>query len=510
MAWIIGESFDPYGTVADIPLSGLWDSAISGGLASLPAGRITGKALSFNTTTYPTLTKSSGSNDAGHHLVFGYHVTAPYPSGAGRGLQFSFLDGTSHQCSVLLDAFNGNISFYSGGVTGTLIGTYTGVNTTNGAWWGIEIEAIIHNTAGSFKLRLNGNTTEDYTLTNVNTRAGSTNNYANKLQIGIANALTGSGSFHLDDFLWFSTSGAAPNTWVGDIRCETKSPVALTTGNLSGSPVAPITQTPTGTLSTTNWSAPRLLTSNLITLTTGGTLSSLNVVCGTSAYTGKYKLAVYDGTSGTPGALLAQTAEQTNMAANTTITVPLISPLAATIGQKIFTAVIFDSTITTIGVTTSGSSNGYTTTGASVYTSGFPSNLGNPTLGNTAPVNVGAVFSVVDNASYISQAQEDADTTFAYSSTVGQNDLYSIQSLSSTPASILAVQTRLMSRKSDTGTRQARIQVKSGTTLSNGGTITLGTSYAYANKLDLLDPNTGAAWAASAVNSLQVGAYVVA
>lgn len=509
MAWIIGESFDPYNSVADVVASGLWDAVASAGMSSLPAGRIGGKSLTLNTVAYPTLTKSSGSNDAGHHIVLAYQLTTAYPTaGSARGVVIGLLDGTSHQCSILLDANNGNISFYSGN-QGTLLGTYA-AGTASGAWFGIEIEAVIHNTAGSFKLRLNGNTTEDYTLTNVNTRAGTTNNYANKLQIGIPAGTTGASGYHIDDILWFTTSGAAPNTWVGDIRCETKIPVSTVAGsNLSGSPAPPMTVAPPGTTTTTNWSAPRLLTSDLITLTAGGTLSSVSIICGNTAYTGKYKLAVYDGTAGTPGALLAQTAEQTNIAASTTVSVALISPLSVTVGQKIFTAVILDTAISVMGVIVSGT-NGYTVQNSTAYSAGFPSNLGNPALGNTVPGNLGAVFSVVDNSTYVSQITEDADLSFAYSATAGQNDLYNISALSSTPASIIGVQTRLLSRKSDTATRQARIQVKSGTTTSNGSNFTMGTSYTYTNKLDVVDPATSAAWAASAVNNLQVGAYVVA
>lgn len=509
MAWIIGESFDPYNGVSDISAGGLWDVVNAAGLSSLPAGRVTGKSLSFNTVAYPTLTKSSVSNDSGHHIVCAYKIVTPYPSGAGRGLQFTLLDGTNSQCTFMLDAFNGNVLFYSGGSSGSLIGTFSSANLANGAWWGIEVEAVIHNTLGSMKLRLNGNTTEDFTLTNVNTRAGSTNAYANKLQIGISAGLTGAGAVILDDLLWFSTSGAAPNTWVGDIRCETKYPLTLATGNLSGSPVAPITQTPPGNVTTTSWTGPRIITSDLITLTTGGTISSVSVINGTGAYTGKFKVGVYDGTSGTPGALLAQSAEQTNIATNTTVTIALISPITGTIGQKIFTAMILDSAISNLSVVIA-STSGYSVQNSTAYSAGFPSNLGNPTLGNTSPANLPVVFSVVDNATYVSQIAEDADATFTYSATAGQNDFYNIQSLSSTPASIIGVQTRLMSRKSDTGARQARVQIKSGATTSNGSTITMGTSYTYTNKVDVLDPNTGAAWAASAVNNLQVGAYVVA
>lgn len=506
MAWIAGDGFDLYNAAVDIATSGVWDSASV--ITNAPvAGRIgNSKAYSvFTSGQFPQLIKSSGSNDQTHHVVFAFSQSAVGASGT-RGFQITFYDGTLAQCSFMIEGNTGNLLFYSGNLT-TLLGTFAGAVPLNGNWTAIEIEVTIHNTAGAFHVRLNGNTVDDFALTGVNTRAGSTNAYANKLQMGTNGSLTNLMTMKIDDFLWFSTSGAAPNTWVGDIRCDTRLPAALAAGTLSPAS-STYSMTPAAASSTTtNWPAARILTTTPITSTGAGVVTSLSVTWGSSAFTGKWKLAIYDGTGGTPGALLGQTAEQTNATASTSPVVPLLAPVNVSINSKYFVAILYDNAITSIGIMAGASYPGLSQ--GATYASGFPANLGNPSLNQaTASLWATMILTTVDNATFVSQS--DADTTYVYSATIGANDLYTLQPPSSNPVSVLAVQTRLLSRKSDTGTRQARVQVKSGGTVSNGSNFVMGTSYAYTNKLDAVDPATGAAWTVSAVNSLQIGAYVVA
>jgi len=115
----------------------------------------------------------------------------------------------------------------------------------------------------------------------------------------------------------------------------------------------------------------------------------------------------------------------------------------------------------------------------------------------------------VVNFGMVSEAQENGDTTYIYDSNPGDNDLYLLPSLATTPSTILAVQTRGYMRKSDTGTRTGALQIKSGTTTAQSGTLTLSTTYQGVNRVDVVDPNTGSAWQPAAVNAVQVGPVVV-
>jgi hypothetical protein len=68
----------------------------------------------------------------------------------------------------------------------------------------------------------------------------------------------------------------------------------------------------------------------------------------------------------------------------------------------------------------------------------------------------------------------------------------------------------MFAKKSDSGSRQGQVRVKSSSTEVGGTDTVLSTTYAWLNRVDTTDPNTSAAWTASAVNALQVGPKVTA
>lgn len=504
MAWIIADSFDFYGSVSTTFTADAathWDttSASLAALATASTRFTAGQGCVISSGAGAgQLVKASGSNDAGHHLVFAYHANAAAAN--VNGFTLTFMDGATAQCSVVFNPSTGSIILASGLGSGTVLATYA-AGLSNSIWYGIEIEVVINNTTGSFKVRLNGNTSDDFSATGLNTRGGTANNYANKISIGCtANPLT---TPRIDDFLWFSTSGAAPNTWVGDIRAQQLMPATDGTVGLTSS-LGTLTQNTGSPQSGNSVSANFVSCSPQQALTYGGSLTGINVTFN-ATFTGHYRLGVYDGTSGTPGSLLGQTAEQTNAAVGT-LTVALTSPITVASGAKIFTAILTDASASVSNQNGVGSVYRLGQT----YASGLPSSMSSSSL--VSNINIyGSVVVVTSNSVNVQQATEDGDTSFVYGSTASVGDLYNLGSLGVTPSSIVAVQTRMCARKSDTGTRQARAQIKSGATTSNGSTLTLGTNYSYAGaKVDTVDPNTSSAWTAAAVNSLQIGVAVVA
>ena len=68
----------------------------------------------------------------------------------------------------------------------------------------------------------------------------------------------------------------------------------------------------------------------------------------------------------------------------------------------------------------------------------------------------------------------------------------------------------MYAKKSDAGTRNAQLRVKSGATEVGGTDTAINTVYTWLNRVDTVDPNTGAAWTASAINALQIGPKVTA
>jgi hypothetical protein len=362
MTWNFADSFDFYNTGTDMALSvggAGWDTAASLGLVSTPTRFAVGQSLEFFFGGQAT--KAVTNNDQTHHLVFAWD---PCIGNTGKHFAaFTLFDTTFAQCTVSLTA-DGTITLYSGAgaaaagggsgaaPAGTLLATYSASLPAN-TWTGLEIEIVISNTTGGMTVRKNGNTSNDFTVTGLNTRNGSANSYANKLQISDqGGSYQNSLRSHLDDFMWFTTAGSAPNTWVGDIRAYQRMPSA-------------------------------------------------------------------DGTVA----------------------------------------------LTRLSGTT--------------------------------------------NVSMVNQAIEDADTTYVSGATAATGDLYTVTATPAGVTGIVAVVTKMMAKKSDSGAKTASVQMKSGATTSLGTAQALSTGYLYASRVNTVDPNTSAAWTLANVNAAQVGPYVV-
>jgi hypothetical protein len=110
--------------------------------------------------------------------------------------------------------------------------------------------------------------------------------------------------------------------------------------------------------------------------------------------------------------------------------------------------------------------------------------------------------------SRVNETVSDGDTTYVSSSTVGHRDLYELGNLSGVPAAIHAVAPVMIARKDDATTRAVALVTDSGGTVTVGGNKAMTASYArYADILEL-NPDTGSAWDAAAVNALLVGVEV--
>ena len=217
MAFSFGDSFDLYANGAELA-NGYWDSFTAPAVSLINPGRFTGQCISGTVTS--TLIKNSGANDAVHHLVCAFRQTTAF-SGTSAVVGLQLFDGTTAQCSVVFRS-DGAILLTSGGVAGTTLATYTGAVTATNTWYGFEFEVVINNTTGAFRVRKNGNTSNDFDSgATLNTRGGTANNYANRLQV-----TWNSNSFsqHVDDLFW--RSDASSVAWLGDIRCYTRMPAS--------------------------------------------------------------------------------------------------------------------------------------------------------------------------------------------------------------------------------------------------------------------------------------------
>jgi len=218
MAFLFTDGFDCYAAMADLAL-GYWEAGTNNG--TIVTGRFTGsRGIRGNSTSAinSEFTKTSSQNDAVHH----FHVAFLQNNALGAATVnrwITLFDGSTAQCTIAFRG-DGSIILASGASTGTVLATYSSAFTAT-VWNSFEIEVVINNTTGSFKVRKNGNTSDDSATTGLNTRGGTANNYANK--IGIGCSATGF-SMDIDDFVW--QSSAAAGTWIGEVRCRTRRPAA--------------------------------------------------------------------------------------------------------------------------------------------------------------------------------------------------------------------------------------------------------------------------------------------
>jgi len=492
MAWSFGDSFDLYAAVADMT-AGYWDSGtLNALLQAVGSGRFPGsKAIINGTGGGLSLVKLSNVNDAVHHIVCAYQQTAAL-SGTSVGFNFQLQDGATTQCSIVFRS-DGAILLTSGGPTGTTLATYAGAVTAQSTWYGFEFEVVISNTAGSFTVRKNGNTSNDFTLGSLNTRT-TANNYANRLAISGQTVVT---SQFLDDVLW--RSDASSVAWMGDVRCYVRLPVSTASAQFTASPSpSPIT------LGTTTTASDPTGTSRytLFTPTVNGSVGTIIVNVNT-AFTGNMKCSIFADSANSPGTVLGSATSIVNPAAgNNTFTFG--APVAVTKGAPYWFGVSHD--VTAVLSTTSPTTARTSTTVA--YAS-FPT--ASPTTASvqaqvTSTVNV----TPSSNADYVSEAQQDGATTYVFDSNPGDVDFYGIAPIASTPVSVIATTVRGFLAKSDAGARTAAVQLKSGATTVASPTLSLSTTFGWAWRTDTVDPNTGAAWAPAAVNNAQVGPKVIA
>jgi hypothetical protein len=492
MAYIFGDGFDLYATMAD-PLAGYWDSGLGvGGANSLVAGRFAGgQAISMQSGPTTCLVKSSGANDAIHHIVVAFRQTVAL-SGTTLGVYFQLSDGATNQCCIVFRS-DGAVLLTSATPAGTALATYTGAVTAANTWTAFEFEVVINNTTGAFRARKNGNTSNDFDSGAVlNTRPGA-NSYANKLTVAM-NATVNAQQF--DDVLW--RSDASSVAWVGDVRAYVRMPASDASAQFTRNPA---TQTPFAQ-STTSAISNTVARFTPFTASYDGAIGTLTVSLN-AGYTGNMKCSIFAVSGANPGAVLGSATPISNPATgNNTLTFPTPVPVAR--GAAYHVGVMAD---TSSGTWNTGNLNSGTQQTGTTYAA-FPTASPSVTLANAIVCTITVTIS--NNAALVNETIEDGAASYVYDSNPGDADFYNIAAISGTPVNVVAVTTRGFVQKSDAGTRNGAVQLKSGgTTVASPSTV-LSTSFGWLWRTDQTDPATGAAWTPLAVNSVTIGPTVTA
>jgi len=423
-----------------------------------------------------------------------------------------FRDGSTNQVSICFDEV-GAILIRSGGTTGTTIGSAAAGTVSANTWNSYQFRIVIHNTTGSVEIRQNGGTTPLISITNVNTRAGSTNEYVNGYAIVANTAATntnGAAEIVVDDIFINSTTGTAPIGWPGDVRIYTQAPVAagLTTDFTPEPASAEFGRTANSTSSTIAVTNTILSYPLPTRVPYSGTISNVTFILN-SAFTGTMRVGIYDNTglSGGPGALLGQTADLVNPSG--TQSVAITTPFAVAKDQELYIAYH--------GTAQPSLRTGTSITGFTRYTESqtFASGLTNPANASeqtsTYPVPY-TLLTIIDPLNYSAASiPMDGDASYVVSNTPGHTDLYTMGSLPVVPLTIYAVEPFAVVRKGDAGARTSAVRHRSSSTEQSLATnADLGQTFTFTGQILDTDPATTTAWTASGVNNQQVGVKIEA
>lgn len=113
-----------------------------------------------------------------------------------------------------------------------------------------------------------------------------------------------------------------------------------------------------------------------------------------------------------------------------------------------------------------------------------------------------------NNYSRVNETDMDGDTSYVSASANGTSDLYTFGLLPTTPSTIFDVAPVMAVRGTDANPRGVEMQISSSSTLDRGSAGGTSNAYGFSSRSLLVDPNTGLAWTASAVNSVLAGPYL--
>jgi hypothetical protein len=495
MAAVFIEGFDKYGApsgtnsaVQAALLANEWTSIANGMVVSIVAAlSSSGYALHLNGAQSYALVKNLPSNYS--RLIGGVRFASDLTvNGAG----FAFLDGTNFQCSVFVNQTTGTISFRSGSST-TLATTSVSVsaNSIHYLEWDITFGS-----SANYQVWLDGVSVLSGTG---NTRAGSSNNYANAFDIDNSSNLT------IDDLYLFDSTTATNNAVLNtNPRIETQFPNADSSVQFSFG--AAVLGQPYSAAPNTAAPGANELILRPFNAGPGGVLGSISCIPQTTSGTANFKSVVYADSSGPTGSPLATGNQVTGTLAGTTLTSAFASPPTLSASTVYWLGFITDTNIAFS--LTDLNDLGYSK--SNTYSSGAP----------TSPSMTGAQASWLIYGNYTSGTGVNyyevdidpppGDLSYVADGNVGDQDLYDFPNLTTTPTAVYAVAVKGLIRVTPSGARAIDLRMHSGSTTSSGSNVgqSPATTYGWLDSFFVTDPNTGSAWSVAGLNAATSGAKI--
>ena len=403
-----------------------------------------------------------------------------------------FYDASTIQSCVTINATTGTISVRTGGLTGTAIATSTATVSANSTHY-LEWDITFGNSA-AYQVWLDGTSI----MSGTGDTTSTANNTASAIALAVGQAATQNTSF--DDLYVFDTSGSTNNVvLLTNPRIETSFPTSDSAVQFSPGAVILGTNNRTRTASVGN-SAVNQLRLMPFTPAVNITLNSISVGWLQTSATIQVRPVVYNESAGVPNTLMSSGSTLTGITNGVINTLPLTTPQALTGGTRYWLGFMCDVAATMMSL----DGGTATRTATSTFASGAPGTA----PATTADFNSTMIYgngTATANWNASAQNPPPGSLSYVYDSVVAHEDLYVMNSLSTTPANVYAVAVKAYAARSDAGSRTMSVHLKSGATDATGGSFAPGSSFGWAAAYWDRDPNGTVAWTASALAATTAG-----
>lgn len=506
------EGFDKYGNdVMDLTsanvyaalTTGEWSGGVQPGNVNIVASLSgPGYALQYGDGAGGnfTLFKTLSNNYA--RIIGGCTLKNPsMTASSSQKTGFIFTDGTTAQVSISFSA-TGKLEVWRGSTnTGTLLATGTSVITSSQVNC-VEWDITFHGTAGIVKVWLNGVAEPNLSLTGQNT-APTGNAYMNRLTLQTGNATS---TIFDHYYAWlYTASGGTETPALTNPVVETHFSTAdvqkqWTTGiGILGNKVM-------GTMSANNAPGANQLVLIRVSAQVAATLNSIGITPAATSAAAKFKGVIYSDSAGSPNTLLSSGTEVVGTTSGTQMTLPLVTPQTLVAGTYYWIGYITDTSVAIYRY----DSTAVGQRAANTYASGAPGTAPTMTTGLSTWMIWGNTTGMTVNWSQENDGLYASDATYNYSATVGQEDLYSFDNLSSVPANIYTVAVKALVQRVGSGVRTIDLHTKSGATDSSGSLAaqSVPASLTMYGSYYNVDPNTSAAWTYAGLNGASHGVKI--
>lgn len=499
MALIFCDGFDHYAKADFLKKWTEW-SDTTDRMALSPTYKRTGtNALMLGGTAFGGATQQVGKTFSTGYttMVLGMYIYLETRDGSVSRNDWLFYNNATLHVRVRWNN-DKTVTIYRGT---TALGTSPSILSNIGQGFYIEIKVVMgDNTAGSVTVRKNGNTF--YELTGIDTINGGTGNI-NRVILENYLDYNNAGRVHFDD-LYVDDAD-----FLGDIKVETlyTSGAGTTTSWDSSSALTPVTDA-------VAWNAPGTIasTSAYSGYNTGGWRFTANAnltvtgLQGMAAYAGDLRMNLFRAADG----VLLGYVTVTGIVGQW-VSADLAVPIVLTSGTD----------YTIASNLQMGGANKYARNApvSGEFNTSYITPVGgriiaaantNPTTSSTWYAGVDIIFDYTTaNYARLNESPFNGDIDYISTAVAGEIDTYTFGNLATTAGTVYGVQTNIVARKDDAGSRSIAPVIRPASTDRVGTTVAISDTYMNYSQMHPLNPEDSGSWEIADVNGAEFGVKLI-